>query len=93
LIDDIAIGEKFTVAVNVTGEKKLNKVYNVYVALFNDNCLVNVLGKTGEVMDNELLKTTEIEMVAESEFDEIRAFAWESNMKPITNSVSIPKSK
>lgn len=92
-IDDIAVGEKFTVSVNVTGENKVYKVYNVYVALFNDNRLVNVLSKTGEVMDNELTKTTEIEMVAESEFDEIRAFAWESNMKPIANSVSIPKTK
>ncbi len=92
-IDDIAAGETFSVNVSVTGENKVYKEYNVYVALFKDNRLVKVCGKTGEVMDNVLSKTTTLEMTADCEFDEIRAFAWEPDMTPIGNSVTIPKTK
>lgn len=92
-INDVKTGEKFTVDVNVIGENEVYKEYNVYVALYSGNRLVKVFGTNGEVMNNVRSKTTSIELVSEYEFDEIRAFAWEPDMTPLGNSVTIAKTK
>lgn len=90
-VDEIKAGDSFAVDVEVIGTNPISKVYNVYVALYNEGRLVSTYAKTDEVMNKMYTKTTHIDIENAPEFDKIKAFVWEKELKPLTNSPEINK--
>ena len=88
-IDNIKAGDSFTCNVDVVGTNSITKVYNVYLALFNEGRLVKTYSKYDEVMHNAYRKTTHINIEDAPEFDKIKAFVREQELKPVTNSPEI----
>ncbi len=88
-IDKIKEGDSFVCNVDVTGTNSVTKVYNVYVALYKGDRLVKACVKTDEVMSNQSEKLTEVPIENAPDFDKIKAFVWEKELKPLTNSPEI----
>ena len=92
-ISEVKEGDSFTCNVEVIGTNPITKVYDVYIALYQNKKLVNVYAKKDEVMNNSYTKLTHVDIENAPAFDEIKAFVLEQELKPVVSSAKIMKSE
>jgi len=90
-ITDIKEGDSFVCSVNVTGTNTVTKVFDVFVALYDGDKLVAAYSKNDEIMRESNSKTTEIPVENAPYFNKMKAFVWEKDLRPVTNSPELVK--
>ncbi len=90
-ITDVNEGDSITCNVEVIGTNPITKVYDVHLAFYKEGRLVKVYSKPDEIMNNSYTKLTAIDIEDAPDFDKIKAFVWEQELKPVVNSPEIIK--
>lgn len=88
-LKELEAGEAFSVNVTVTGQNKISKMYDVYLALYSGGKLVGVQVRQNEIARDVVSKITTFDVLSDYKIDEIRAFAWENGMIPISESAEL----